>query len=55
MLMGEKSAPVELEADEPGDLEMVAGDVLAAIKKGDAKALADALRAANTICYSEEE
>lgn len=54
-LLGKKpAAPEEAPA---GDLSMVAEDLIAAVKAGDAEAVASALRASHEICsegYPEE-
>lgn len=49
------TAPAEPMEDEADDLDLVAEELIAAIKAGDAAAVASALRSAHEICstYSE--
>ena len=53
-MMGKAPAPKiapEPDADEDGgDLDAVASDLIAAIKAGDTAGVADALRAAHSVC-----
>lgn len=44
--------PVE-EEEEAGDLEMVAEDLIAAVKAGDAAGVAAAMKAGHEICQAE--
>lgn len=43
-------------AEEPGDLELAAQDLISALKKGNAKAVAAAFESMSSLCkYAEEE